>query len=251
MLIKAAINGGRSRVEHAAVPVTPEDQARAVIDCLRAGAGAIHLHIRSTTGDPAHRESLLPADVVRTLTEVRSASREAQIGVSTGTWIMPDAAARFAAVKAWEVLPDFASVNFCEEGAVELAALLLSRDVGVEAGLCAAADAEVLMRSGLAKRCIRTLIEPQEQTMESALGNVCAIEEVLQSLKGELSLLLHGTEVTVWPMIDEAIARGYDVRVGLEDTLVLPDGSPALSNVELVAEAVRRVSAASFPKAVS
>jgi len=245
MLIKAAINGGRSRVEHAAVPVTPEDQVTAVVDCLRAGAGAIHLHIRSTTGDLAYKESLDPTDVARTLSAVRSVSPEALIGVSTGAWIMPDAASRFEAVKAWEVQPDFASVNFCEEGAVELAELLLSRNVGVEAGLCAAADADILMQSGLAMRCIRLLIEPQEQVMESALGNVRRIEEVLQSLKGELSLLLHGTEATVWPMMDEAIACGYGVRVGLEDTLILPDGSPAVSNVELVGEAVRRASAAS------
>lgn len=245
MLVKAAINGGRSRVEHLTVPVTPEEQARAVVDCLRAGAGAVHLHIRSTTGDPAYKESLHPTDVAQTLAAIRSVSPEAQIGVSTGAWIVPDAAARFEAVKDWEVLPDFASVNFGEEGAVELATLLLSRNVGVEAGLSAAADAEILMRSGLAKRCIRTLIEPQEQTMESALANVRAIEEVLQSFNGKLSLLLHGTEATVWPLMDEAIARGYGVRVGLEDTLVLSDGGLARSNVELVDEAVRRVSAAS------
>ena len=45
-------------------------------------------------------------------------------------------------------------------------------------------------------------------------------------------------------MIDEAIGRGYDSRVGLEDTLVLPDGSPARDNVELMIEAVRRGQAA-------
>lgn len=248
MLIKAAINGGRSRAEHGAVPVTPEDQVKAVVDSLRAGAGAIHLHIRSTAGDLTYKESLQPADIAQTLSVIRAASAEAQIGVSTGAWIVPDAAARFEAVKAWEVLPDFASVNLCEEGAVKLATLLRSRNVGVEAGLCAAADAEILMMSGLAKRCIRVLIEPQEQTMETALANVNAIEEVLKSLKGELSFLLHGTEATVWPMMDEAIARGYGVRVGLEDTLVLPDGSQAPGNVELVEEAVRRVEAASLSK---
>jgi uncharacterized protein (DUF849 family) len=48
----------------------------------------------------------------------------------------------------------------------------------------------------------------------------------------------------VWPLIDEAAARGYDIRVGFEDTLALPDGSLAVSNAVLVAEARRRVSAA-------
>jgi uncharacterized protein (DUF849 family) len=45
-------------------------------------------------------------------------------------------------------------------------------------------------------------------------------------------------------MLDEANARGYDVRIGLEDTLVMPDGRVAKDNAELVTEAVRRVSAA-------
>lgn len=95
----------------------------------------------------------------------------------------------------------------------------------------------------LATRCSRALIEPQEQELESALQTVSAIERVLRSGTVELPLLLHGTEATVWPMMDEAIARGYDVRVGLEDTLVLPDGRMARDNADLVMEAMRRVRA--------
>jgi len=37
------------------------------------------------------------------------------------------------------------------------------------------------------------------------------------------------------------IARGYDVRIGLEDTVLLPDGRTAKDNVELVTEAIWRV----------
>jgi uncharacterized protein (DUF849 family) len=69
------------------------------------------------------------------------------------------------------------------------------------------------------------------------------MENVLRSAAADLSFLLHGTEATTWQMMDEAIARGYDVRIGLEDTLVMPDGRIAKDNVELVAEAVRRVGA--------
>jgi uncharacterized protein (DUF849 family) len=136
-------------------------------------------------------------------------------------------------------------VNFSEEGAVELAGLLLSRGVDVEAGLSDAVGAAVFVQSGLAARCLRVLLEPQEQEMERALATVHAIEQLLAVEVGRLSqlqpVLLHGTERTVWPMMDEAIARGYDVRVGLEDTLVMPDGRTARDNAELVDEAVRRV----------
>jgi uncharacterized protein (DUF849 family) len=271
VLIKAAINGGRSRAEHTAVPVSPEEQAAAVVECLKAGANAIHLHVRSTSisrdenstsvaGDESlqsERESLDAEDVARTLLAVRSVSPNAQIGVSTGAWILPNPTARFEAVAAWEGLPGFASVNFNEAGAVELARLLLSRGVDVEAGLCDADAAAVFLKSGLAvlhtiptfpmgsPRCTRVLLEPQDQEIERALETVRAIEKVL-SFRVEVPyvpLLLHGTEATVWPMMDEAIACGYDVRIGLEDTLVLPDGRMARDNAELVTEAVRRVRA--------
>ena len=89
------------------------------------------------------------------------------------------------------------------------------------------------------------LIEPQEQELERALENVNAIEQLVAPWLARLScvppILLHGTEATVWPMMDEAIVRGYGIRVGLEDTLVMPDGRMARNNPELVAEAVSRV----------
>lgn len=257
MLIKAAINGGRTKAEHAAVPVSPDEQAAAVVECLKAGASAIHLHVRVTSTHESlqsEKESLYAEDVARTLAAVWSGAmkaqigaRKTQIGITTGAWILPDPTARLQAVAAWKVLPGFASVNFSEDGAVELAQLLLSRGVDVEAGLCDAGAAEVFLKSGLAARCIRVLIEPQEQDTEDALETVSAIEKVLESGPIEprlLPLLLHGTEATVWPMMDEAIRRGYDVRIGLEDTLVMPGGSGARDNAELVSEAVRRAQAA-------
>jgi uncharacterized protein (DUF849 family) len=40
-------------------------------------------------------------------------------------------------------------------------------------------------------------------------------------------------------VIEAALGLGRDIRVGLEDTVVLPDGSTAADNAELVASAVR------------
>jgi uncharacterized protein (DUF849 family) len=239
LLIKAAINGGRTREEHPAVPVSPAELAADVVECLKAGAGAIHLHVRSTSADHS-KESLDADDVARTIGAVLTVAPNEQIGISTGSWILPHPA-RLQAAANWAVLPGFASVNFSEEGATELARLLLSRGVAVEAGLCDADNAQVFLQSGLATRCIRVLLEPQEQELKSALETVNAMERVLKSGAADLSFLLHGTEATAWPMMDEAIARGYDVRIGLEDTLVMPDGRIAKDNVELVTEAVRRV----------
>ena len=172
---------------------------------------------------------------------MRAAAPGAAIGVSTGAWIIPDLGARLRAVAAWEVQPDFASVNFSEAGAVELAKLLLSRGVGVEAGLIDSGSAQAFVASGLAANCIRVLLEPQEQEMALAVETVNTIESELTAAGKFPPLLLHGTEATAWPMLDEAIARGYDVRIGLEDTRVLPEGRVTRDNVELILEAVRRI----------
>ena len=242
MLIKAAINGGRARSDHSAVPISPAEQASAVAECLLAGANAIHLHVRSTAteSNPSEKESLSEQDVTQTLAAVQAVCSRSQIGVSTGAWIVPHPE-RLGVVGEWKLLPGFASVNFTEDGASELAELLLSRSVGVEAGLCDAESAEVFVKSGLAERCLRVLLEPQEQEIDDARNTVSAIEKVLDSVPVKIQRLLHGTEATAWPMFDAAIARGYGVRIGLEDTLVTSSGGMAQNNAELVTEAFRRV----------
>ena len=51
-------------------------------------------------------------------------------------------------------------------------------------------------------------------------------------------VLLHGEDAGAWPVLRLAGRLGLATRVGLEDTLVLPDGQPALSNAQLVAGAL-------------
>jgi uncharacterized protein (DUF849 family) len=41
-------------------------------------------------------------------------------------------------------------------------------------------------------------------------------------------------------VLDAAVPRGRDIRIGLEDVLTLPDGRAAPDNAALVAEAVLR-----------
>jgi uncharacterized protein (DUF849 family) len=45
--------------------------------------------------------------------------------------------------------------------------------------------------------------------------------------------------VATWAVLRTAIKLGRDIRVGLEDTTVLPDGRLASGNAELVEAAVR------------
>ena len=50
--------------------------------------------------------------------------------------------------------------------------------------------------------------------------------------------LTHGMHDWTWPLVADAFRRGHDTRVGFEDSDLLPDGSRAGSNAELVAAAV-------------
>jgi uncharacterized protein (DUF849 family) len=237
MLLKAALNGARPPGVHRSLPLTPEEQAEAAVESAVAGAGAIHAHARGSDG----KESLAAAAVGRLVGEMRRALPRTPLGVSTGAWIAGSGAEREHLVAGWPQLPDFASVAFDEDGAASLARLLLSRGVGVEAGLSDERAAQRFADSGLAGKCLRVLLEPQQLDLRATLGMVERIEAVLDRSGITGPRLLYGTEATAWPLLDEAARRGYDVRIGLEDTLTLADGTPARGNGTLVAEARRRL----------
>lgn len=234
MLIQAAINGGRTRAEHPVVPVTPEEQAAEAAAAVEAGAGAIHVHVR----DSDARESLAAEDVARALDKIRAACPGIPAGVSTGAWITGDTGKRLSLVGGWRVLPDFASVNVHEDGALGLIRLLLDRGVGVEAGVWNARSTRTLLESGLADQCLRVLVEPAEGGGDPTT-NLEEIEAVLGRL--DVSRLLHGFDASAWELVASAASRGYATRAGFEDTLRLPDGSIAANNAALVAAAKRIV----------
>jgi uncharacterized protein (DUF849 family) len=240
MLIEAALNGGRSREEHPAIPQSPAELAQAAKESVAAGAGAIHFHVRAPDG----RESLAPEDVAAAVAAVRAAIPGKTFGVSTGAWILRDAALRHKLVSQWTALPDFASVNFKEDGAEDLSRLLLSRDVALEVGFTDTQGTNAFVACGLAPRCLRILLEPQEASADAALENVRAIEAILDRGGVKIPRLLHGLDATAWELIDAAVARGLDTRVGFEDILTLPSAKLAATNAEIVAEAVRRQQAA-------
>jgi uncharacterized protein (DUF849 family) len=233
MLLEACLNGSRTRDDHARCPITPGEVAADGAAAVAAGAGALHVHPR----DPDGAESLLDEDVSATLHALREVVK-APVGVTTGAWALPDPEERLRVIAGWSLVPDFASVNLHEEGAVEIAEMLLARGVGIEAGVWTPDAAALLVASGLAPRCLRVLVEPFDTTPEAALATVDAIETMLDAGAPDADRLLHGIGDTAWEMIAEAARRGHDTRVGLEDTLRLPDGVRAADNGELVRTAL-------------
>jgi uncharacterized protein (DUF849 family) len=242
MLLKACLNGAQPVDAHPALPLTPADLARDAAAAVDAGAGAVHVHPRQTDG----REALDRETVGAALDAIRAAV-DVPVGVTTGAWILGDLDDRLGAIATWTELPDFASVNLHEAGAIEVAWTLLERGIGVEAGIWHRAAAEVLVESGLAVRCTRLLVEPMDGTVADALATVEEIDEVLAEVPADVPRLLHGMGATVWPVLDEAGRRGWQTRIGLEDTLVHADGTPATGNADLVRSARQRLDAGADP----
>jgi uncharacterized protein (DUF849 family) len=238
VLVKACLNGARSPAEHPALPVTPAELAAEGRAAVAAGAGALHLHPRDEDG-----EETLAADAVAAAVEaVRAACPGVPVGVSTGLWITGgDPERRLAEIAGWAGpgRPDFASVNMSEEGAGDVAAALRAAGVGVEAGTWSEENAEHVAAGTLGGDLVRILIEPQEDDAGAAVARAAAIERVLSDRGVPGPRLHHGYGAATWAVLAAAVARGRDIRVGLEDTLELPDGSTAPGNGALVAAAVR------------
>ena len=66
-----------------------------------------------------------------------------------------------------------------------------------------------------------------------------SIEQRLDHFDITAPRLHHGTGPATWTVLQQAIGLGRDIRVGLEDTFLLPDGSAAPSNAALVTAALR------------
>ena len=85
------------------------------------GAGRVGRrgHRRDGAARPPARCRGIEALDGRSIGETVFAIRETvtvPVGVSTGAWILPEARDRLRAIEEWDVLPDFASVNFNESG---------------------------------------------------------------------------------------------------------------------------------------
>lgn len=236
-LLEAALNGAR---EHPALPRTPAELAEAARTSVAEGARVLHLHPYGSDG----RETLEASACAAAIEAVRAACPGVPISLSTSSAIEADPERRRALVAGWRVLPELVTANQGEEGIAELCGDLLARGVGVEAGLLSVGDAEAFAESGLAARCVRALVEPLDADPDAAVAHAERIESVLALAEIRLEQVHHGDGVASWAVNERGLARGHGIRTGLEDTGVLPDGSPARDNaacVRAAAELVARV----------
>lgn len=234
MTLQAAINGKRNKQEHQRLPVTTPELVGAAGKVIAAGADTVHFHVRDADG----KESFSAKDVKSQIGALKQGFPHIEFGISTGAWVEPDPQKRLALISSWNIFPDYVSVNGHEDGFEAIVRTVLAKEIKVEAGLRNLEAAKLFLRSGLLKDCFRILIEPQEQELEAALKNFVEIEALLLQASFQQRILLHGFEQTSWPILKIADSRGYQMRIGLEDTLYKDNGALAEDNAELIAETV-------------
>lgn len=239
-MLQACLNGGRTRCDHPAVPYSPDDLATDARAVVAAGAEELHVHPRG----PGGHESLASADVAAALQAIRESVPGIPVGISSGWWIAPGGRSRQQCIREWSVLPDYISVNLIEDDSPEIISLALARGIGVEAGLWSVRDAQRFVSLQEAPRCLRVLIEINEQDEREGLAVAYNILALLD--KGQLHVprLLHGSDTTVWRLYLEANRLGLNTRIGLEDGYQLPSGEIATNNAALITAA--RAVAVSF-----
>lgn len=239
MRIVACLNGDRRPGAHPALPVSVDQlvaDARAVV---AAGATAVHIHPRDAGG----AESLEPQAVAALMERMRADGPDVPVSLTTALSAESDPWRRYDLVQRWASpsLPDSVSVNLHEAGSVDLIHLLGDRRVAVEAGVWTVDAARILVATKV--RVAAVLVEPTQVAVEDAQRNTAAIMTVLNRGRVAVPRMLHGADATAWPMLSQALEEGLDIRIGLEDTMRLPDGTEAHDNAALVEHAVALASA--------
>ena len=235
-MLQVCLNGSRRRYER--VPITVSQIAEAAAEAVAAGAESVHVHPRGDLGG----ETLDGDLVALTVTAVRRAVPGIPVGVTTREEIAPDGMERLALVSRWprpeDGGPDFASVNWHEAGAFDLATTLRTRRIDVEAGLWTPSAAAEFVGRHWPWRVLRVLVEAIPGRSPGGYGSWAA-ERILSALGSQPApSLVPGEETWAWPVLRWAQKHGYDTRIGLEDTLFDEAGLRARGNAGLVREAL-------------
>ncbi|KJK43219.1 hypothetical protein UK23_34000 [Lentzea aerocolonigenes] len=219
-MLQACLNGSRTAEEHPALPLTPVRLAEDAADVAALGVTSVHIHPRDVIGAP----TLVGPGVATTIATVRAAVPGIEISVSTNV-----PGNRATLIASWGPLaagrPDIASVHVGEPGWRTLAEALHQVNVAVELVVESPAQLEDLP-AGIT----RITVTATEQTAETLLRQVEPLG---------LPILLHGRDDAAWPVFTYAATLEHHVRMGLEDTLRMPDGRTAKTNAELIAMARR------------
>ena len=241
-ILAVAPNGARkTKADHPALPMTPEEIAATAARCRDAGAAMIHLHVR----DPEGRHSLDVETYRTAITAVRAAvGRDLIVQVTSEAVGIYGPEEQMQMVRALkpeavslavrEIVPDAAS----EGGAAEFLAWVAAERILPQYILYSDED---LMRFD--DLIARGIVPGERQVVLFVLGRYTKGQtseprELMPFLAANArdhlwSVCAFGPRETACAVA--AAALGGHARVGFENNLHLPDGSLAPDNAALVA----------------
>jgi 3-keto-5-aminohexanoate cleavage enzyme len=228
LIISAATTGSwPTKAQNPNVPTTPEEIARAAVECGEAGAAIVHIHVR----DDEERVTCDPARYARVRELVEAAGSDVVINMSTGGGAGTSSdEERLAPVALAPEIASFdcGSVNFGERVFInsptflrELAQSMNAHGVKPEIECSPFWFQFVLGVRGGSPPEVKQLLHMVEMLPAGAHWSVCGI--------GRAQL----------PLGMAAMAMGGHVRTGLEDNIWYHKGNLAQSNAQLVARVAR------------
>ncbi len=254
VLIMVAPTGARrSKDDHPALPITTAEIAETAAECLAAGAGAIHVHVR----DAAGRHSLDAAAYRDAFAAVKARCGERMAIQATtesaGVFTPPD---QDAALRA--LIPGAASIAprelFSGDAERARATLAFAAEAGIALQYILYDDADIERFAALRSAGIFPGATPRIILVlgRYGAGYDSRVEDLAERHAALERTGLAGT--TVWTVcafgrgeiacLEAAMRLGGHVRVGFENAIVDAEGRLAGSNAErvaIVAAAARRL----------
>jgi 3-keto-5-aminohexanoate cleavage enzyme len=245
-IITCALTGAETtRERQPNLPITPDEQAIAAEEAVKAGASIIHLHVREEDGSPSQR----PERFEESIQAIRARVPNVIIQISTGGAVGESIDNR---AKPLALKPDMASLNigtmnFGDEvffnhprDVVALASRMQQNGVMPELEIYEAGMLESAFR--LAKQGV--LREPLH--FQFVLGVPGGMSGDPRNLLHLISLLpdnvhwgVAGVGRYQLPLAVQALLLGGHVRVGFEDNIFYSKGVVAKSNAQLVERVTR------------
>ncbi|MPR05458.1 3-keto-5-aminohexanoate cleavage protein [Microvirga tunisiensis] len=263
LVISCAVNGGADPKANPAIPITPAQIARSALDAARAGAAMVHLHVRDVNTGMGCMDFALYRETVQ---RIRDRGSDVIINLTGGAGAMfypsdddprvPTGASSLATTyerigHIEELVPDMGSLPmgscnkaggiYLNSDRFILDSLKRFQAAGVKPELDVSDPGHLVATRELIER---GLVGPKP-VIQFCLGwpaSAPATPETVCYMKSLLPMdaiwLAFGRGVTAFPVAAMSIMLGGNVRVGLEDTPWISEGTLAPSNAALVERAV-------------
>jgi 3-keto-5-aminohexanoate cleavage enzyme len=247
LIISAALTGSWPTKDHnPALPVTEEEIAESAIECWRAGAAIVHLHVRNELG----KVTCEPDRYARARDLIREVGSDVIINMSTGGGAGQTTDEQRA--EPVDLSPEIASfdcgsLNFGKTVFVNSPSFLVDLAVRMERnGVLPEIECFEPGHVANALRLIDEGVLKPPHWFQFVLGVRGGSPGTIQQLLQMISMLPEGAQWSVCgigrsqlPLGVAAMTMGGHVRTGLEDNLYYHKGELATSNAQLVARLVR------------